>query len=295
MSFLLKRFKVSLLTALLLVFVPFSTAACPLIDGMVDFNCDGQIRIGITGDSIVKGVGDEKGLGYPGRLAKKILSAAFENIGVSGTTPRRLRRLFIRNLPKGKVTTEKSSDLDYLIIEVGTNSYWDEEPASLTVRDIKRLKKTLEEKLEEMFSVAPLIFVSTLPPVRRDYQQPFIDQVNQLLLKKKKKLNVRIRFDKLPVNIISDDNLHPNAKGYARITKIVKRKVLKLFPKKASSLRSDLDNDNLYDEVEPARFGTDPTLTDTDGDSVSDGDEIFVFETDPLTANDLLTEDFLID
>ncbi|MCB0333263.1 MAG: SGNH/GDSL hydrolase family protein, partial [Bdellovibrionales bacterium] len=276
--------RLSLLAFLFVLALPIRLFACPLIDGIVDFNCDGKIRIAFTGDSIVKGVGDEKGLGYPGRLSKKISTLTFENIGVAGITARLLRRLFLKNLPKGNVTTQKSTDLDYMLIEVGTNSYWDDEPASLTVRDIKRLKKTLEEKLAEMFTVAPLVIVSTLPPVRRDYQQPFIDSVNSLLLKKKKSLRVKVRLDKLPLDIISDDNLHPDGKGYARITKLLKKKIYHAFPKTAATLRSDEDGDNLYDELELAKFGTDPTLADTDGDTISDGDEVFIFSTDPLSA-----------
>ena len=37
---------------------------------------------------------------------------------------------------------------------------------------------------------------------------------------------------------------------------------------------NDGDNDDLPDNLERSVFGTDPTKTDTDGDSLSDGDEI---------------------
>jgi len=42
----------------------------------------------------------------------------------------------------------------------------------------------------------------------------------------------------------------------------------------------DLDGDNLADSLEPD-LGLDPTLVDTDGDGVADGDEINLYGTDP--------------
>ena len=46
----------------------------------------------------------------------------------------------------------------------------------------------------------------------------------------------------------------------------------------------DTDNDRLTDEQE-AQIGTDPQNPDTDGDGVSDGDEVYAFGTDPLTPD----------
>jgi hypothetical protein len=47
--------------------------------------------------------------------------------------------------------------------------------------------------------------------------------------------------------------------------------LLKEYAEYAAVLREDQDNDGLYDIFESSRFGTDPTLADTDGDGVKDG------------------------
>ncbi len=263
--------------------------ACPTIDGYVDYNCDGQIRIAITGDSIVKGVGDERELGgYPGRLENK-LNVIVENIGVPGASARQLLRDYKRNIDRGKRTTRKTKNLDYLFIEVGTNDYWDyrnrDTAIGLTPRNIRRLKDYLETKLAEKWNVAPLVVVSTLPPVRRDYQQPFINSVNKLIRKQRRKLNLKVFFDRLPQNIIGEDNLHPNAKGYQQMAKVVKRTYKKTVQKNALRTRHDLDQDGLYDEVEELLFETSPELADTDSDTIGDGDEVFEYETDPTLSD----------
>ena len=44
---------------------------------------------------------------------------------------------------------------------------------------------------------------------------------------------------------------------------------------------ADTDGDGLDDDQE-ATYGTDPALADTDVDGLSDGDEVLVYDTDPL-------------
>ena len=59
----------------------------------------------------------------------------------------------------------------------------------------------------------------------------------------------------------------------------------------------DTDGDGLSDIDEVKIHGTDPTLLDTDGDTISDGDEINVFGTNPLSTDsdsDLMPDDFEI-
>ncbi len=47
----------------------------------------------------------------------------------------------------------------------------------------------------------------------------------------------------------------------------------------------DTDGDKLTDFDEVTKYGTDPLKADTDGDGLSDYDEIFVYKTDPLKAD----------
>jgi hypothetical protein len=46
----------------------------------------------------------------------------------------------------------------------------------------------------------------------------------------------------------------------------------------------DVDGDGIDDDTERA-IGTDPVMWDTDGDGLSDGEEIHIFETDPLNPD----------
>jgi hypothetical protein len=60
--------------------------------------------------------------------------------------------------------------------------------------------------------------------------------------------------------------------------------VLNPDPARQPDTGVDSDNDRLTDEHE-AQIGTDPPNPDTDGDGVSDGDEVYAFGTDPLTPD----------
>ena len=258
---------------------------------MPDFNCDEMLRIGVTGDSIVRGVGDpnisDDNGGYVRNLQKFFPNAEFENIGVPGATSRSLFRAYKQNAFRGRITTQKLQDLDYLIIAVGTNDYWSKVPVTLTVRNIKRMKNFLESFYEKTDQVVPIIVVSTLPTTKRSFQQPFINSVNALLLTKRniRDLNVRVRMHTLGQGIISSDNLHPSGKGYQRMAKYLSRVLLRNIKSMALNLRPDGDNDGIYDLFEEIRFFTDPTLFDTDGDGFSDGAEVFTHRTDPLDPN----------
>ncbi len=270
---------------------PCLTFACPRIDGLIDYNCDGILKIVFTGDSIVDGVGDTKrehGGGYVVRLQDKLPDAAVENLGVPGITTKQLLRAFKKNLnkvPPGP-TIIKSAHADVLIIDVGRNDYWDRESASKSVANIRRLVQYLRTTLAQQNGMAPYIFVSTLIPTKRGYQQPFINSLNSQLLKyRSSDLPTYVRYETIANTLLSKDGLHPTSAGYDAITKLllkfIKTEGQKLIEKK----RPDGDHDGVYDIFETNRFLTNPLALDSDSDSLSDGAEIFTYFTNPLVLD----------
>lgn len=280
---------------LLFVALPVQSFACPKVLRLLDTNCDSKIRMMITGDSIVSGIGDPRDVGYPGRLETLVGNEDFKalNVGIPGITPTRLMRAFIRNIDRGRETTRKTTDIDYAMIQVGTNSYWDkEEPFQVTMK-IYRLKKYLERALLERNGTKPVTFVATVPLTQRDYQNPFLRSLNANLARKKG-LNLYVHFDRIPVSQLGiKDTLHPGPKGYTKMARIVRHALYTSAQRKAKKAFKDKDNDGLYDAVEIGRSFTDPLKADSDDDGLSDSEEVLIYKTNPNlvdTDNDSLTD-----
>ena len=276
--------------SLLVLFCTFPSFsyACPLKGNLIDRNCDQQLRINATGDSIVSGRGDEindnRG-GYVKRLSSRFRSAQVQNIGVSGITSMDLLQGYITNLSKEKVgkTKKKIEACDYLIIDVGRNDYFSKVEPGITVRNIARIVKYLRNYLRKTSQAEPVIGVATLLPTTRAYQKPFVDEVNRLLLKfNSKALPVHLRFDRVSPDLISEDGLHPTSAGFSVMTEIVTRFIKEEGQTLAVSGRVDKDLDGVYDVFEKRKFQTDPTNEDTDNDGLADGLELFTYKTDPL-------------
>jgi lysophospholipase L1-like esterase len=279
-------FSAFFLVTTLLCTTPGTAMGCPEVIQYLDPNCDGKIRLMITGDSIVRGIGDKKELGYPGRLQELYGDSPFRalNIGVPGATPQVLRRAFIRNIDRGRQTTRFTEDIDYGLIQIGTNNYWSGEKPFQVVMQIYRLKKYLERALEERNGTRPVLFTATVPYTERDYQNPFISELNRELLRKKG-LNVLVRFDRIPVSRLKiEDTLHPSGGGYRKMARIAKRG-LKRIQRRTTKLFTDGDSDGVYDQAEVGRFLTDPEDSDSDDDLLSDGEELLTYKTNPNNAD----------
>jgi hypothetical protein len=102
---------------------------------------------------------------------------------------------------------------------------------------------------------------------------------------------VLIRFDKIDVftrNYLRFDKLHPNGSGYSAMLRTAQRAIQGPVQTLMASKRTDRDADGLYDQVE-SKFGANPAIADTDGDTLLDGAEVFEYLTDPAkrdTDND---------
>ncbi|MCB0317562.1 MAG: SGNH/GDSL hydrolase family protein, partial [Bdellovibrionales bacterium] len=264
--------------------------ACPLVNEFIDYNCDQTLKISFTGDSFVNGVGDSRRRGgYVGRIRNKIDYIKFTETGVNGVTPSELRRKFLRYFSRKRATYKRTINSDIVIIDVGRNSYWDNESPGRVVRDIKRLVKTLKNLLtEEQADLEPKIFVATLMPTKRSFQASFIKSVNNILLKRRNfnTLPVFLRFDRLAVRNIGSDGLHPTSRGYRRAANKLKRFLTNKAQRNMARTRVDNDLDGIFDYFETSRYQTDPFLADTDQDTVLDGQEVFYDQTNPLDYYD---------
>lgn len=273
---------------LVILFSLQNAYACPKIGGLIDYNCNQSIKIAITGDSIVKGVGglpDEEG--YVARLRELLPRATITDLGVAGVTSFRLLRAFKKLLSQKKEgeTKIKTNDADIIIVDVGRNDFYSHGIPSLTVNNIRRLVKFLRTHVGADVQSPPYIIVSTLLPTARRFQQPFIDEVNRLLLKlSSPDFKVLVRFDYIDVELLSEDGLHPSPEGYIAMGNQLNYVIRKPLQKLISSRAKDRDRDGIADYFEVNRYKTDKLISDTDGDSYLDGVEVFDFGSDPLDA-----------
>jgi lysophospholipase L1-like esterase len=279
---------------LALVFSPLLAAAaraCPLIDGLVDYNCDGKHRIAVTGDSIVFGTGDtlngDQG-GYVLRLRRNFKSSEVLNFGYPGITTNRLlsyyKKLFLKS-PKGEQVTQLGNS-DIVIIDVGRNDYFNRNSSTLTATTIKRLTDYLSTELEKRFGTAPLFVTTVLPLTRREIDLGFIKQINMVLLRiRGRNFPAFLRFDKLSPALLGSDGLHPTSAGYDVLGNIATKYIQMDAQARSRKARKDLDRDGVYDIFEKTEFKTSPKSADSDADGLIDGEEIFTYETDPLSAD----------
>lgn len=274
---------------------PANVGACPRINGLVDYNCDGRVLVAVVGDSIVRGVGDianNNNGGYVKRLEKKFPRTHFANLGYRGYTSGRLYAEVAQILSKAEkkkytLPREALQAADAIIVDIGRNDFFSGLPSANTVTMIERLVDLLQSKLTNDEGVGPLIRVATLLPTKRAYQRGFIHEVNMLLLAESALgvVPVALRYDLLPESIISIDGIHPSTKGYRRIAAIAAAYVQGTLTNEMVSRRSDRDGDGVYDVFERIKFGSDPTLLDSDGDILPDGEEIFSYGSNPTAAD----------
>lgn len=273
---------------------PTSSKASATKKKFIDYNCDQKLEVTFVGDSIVYGRGDfdrgNKG-GYVVRLQekfkkyKKKLHVRFNAVGYPGITSQglhaKLMKIYKKRKGSTKATFEKLKMSDVIIFDVGRNDYWNDTPAQYTVNNIRRSIEYLYSILPRL-NGAPLVIInsSTMIPVRRGYQIPFITELNEKL----RELKYTRIYPKMDANLLTGDGLHPSSKGYEALTN-------NLFSQLANksvgvqqlmkSQRPDTDQDGIPDLFESYRYGTNSKKKDTDHDALSDFDELFKHETSP--------------
>jgi len=219
--------KFLIVLVLMLSSFPVTALACPSIDGIIDQNCDGDLRISFTGDSIAAGVGGTGG-GYTRVVARRFSSARVHRFATPGIRSQALFARLRRTINSGTPAKASNSLLsaDYVFVDVGRNDYWDDRPPAFTIRNIMRIRRLLENQGELKGSGMPQVIVATMVPNNRSYQRPFVDELTRRLLRRG---ILTIDFHRMPRQFISGDGLHPNQQGYVRLGRMINRYLNKNF------------------------------------------------------------------
>jgi lysophospholipase L1-like esterase len=264
--------------------------SCPKINGLIDGNCDGKVQISIFGDSIVRGIRDsdldkESG-GYLKDLEKLFPQVIFVNGGIPGIDSGSLYRAFVRNAPNKGKTYNTLSESDAVLTGVGINDYWLDVPPQSTIRNILRTRDFIRSFGKKEFQISPFTLTINLTNTTRGFQEPWVKSVNALIRANVARLGPIVPFGNIPAAlIVSEDRLHPDDAGYARLAGVLAYSLRHSYNALAQKRNVDLDKDGVADWAELRKFKTDPTLLDTDGDGISDGREIFKYKTNPLLVD----------
>lgn len=246
---------------LLLAFSSSNAFSCPDIDGLVDLNCDRKLIIVAFGDSITYGRADPNGLGYPGRLKlHHFPNAIIINLGKPGEDTVRGKARAARTLPA-------YLGADYVIVLEGVNDYW------LRNRSSYKTRNNVLSIVSTAQNIGAVTLLGNLTEIKRSRQKGWVSSVNSRLNPYR-----QIDFYSLGEGIISSDLIHPNGNGYNQMAALA---ASMLIAYSAANRPVDSDGDGIYDFAE-AWFGTDPFNPDTDGDTLLDGAEVFIWGSNPL-------------
>lgn len=255
-----------------------SVQACPAVGRLPDFNCDGKAHITVVGDSLVYGFGDTKNKnsgGYLLRTQAALTEATISNQGVLGlrTLPliKKLQKAF-----KNEASTLRQDlvDSDVIVLDLGRNDRWLFGLPLATFRNLKRARAIIEKGVSDATGYSPLVVTAVLMYPNRGSQGPWVKELDDIILQSDStKAPANLRFDQVSKRLLSDDNIHPTAKGYAALASVFVKYLLKEYPRLAKALRPDADDDGLYDIFEPSKYGTDPANPDSDGDGIKDGED----------------------
>lgn len=219
--------KIQIITILSSLVASSTAIACPNVGRLADLNCDGRVVISVLGDSLVSGLGDtinkNKG-GYVLRSQQRFPEAIFHNHGVPGlrTQPllSRIRKAF-DNYPNETMALNLIES-DLVILDIGRNDRWLMGEPSAALRNIKRARELITERVTLIGSSAPIIVTAVLIPPNRGAQGPWVKELNELIIKSgTTEYPADLRFDRVSKRLLAPDNIHPTSKGYASLTSVL--------------------------------------------------------------------------
>lgn len=251
---------------------PHSAAACPDVEGFPDMLCNGDaFRVAFFGDSITVGQKwdynniSQGSKGFVGRFAQQHPNMIVGNFGNGGEdTNQGLRRF---------TNTFKNRFGQFRIIHIneGVNDYYNVPKSAAST------KSALLAMVRIASNIGALPVLSNLAPNRRRGQSSFVASVNRLI-----KSVTDVDFYSLGNSVPSPkDGLHPSGHGYDLMYFLAN---WKMWEKAKSRRPADTDGDGVYDFIEQQK-GLDLYNPDTDGDGASDGEELYVYGTNPFVTD----------
>ena len=274
--------------SLLSLLAPTLSWACPSIQGVPDYNCDGKLRITVLGDSLVSGVGDTalKGKGgWVARSAARFPSIRFDNFGKPGLRSKELLTQIDNVVRRDKDAALKESLLnaDIVVLDLGRNDRWLFGLPLATYRNLKRASATIKNYTNAQTGLSPIVVTAVLMLPNRGSQGPWVKALNAIILKGNTRTDPSdLRFDLVSKRLLGADQIHPTSAGYKALASTFITYLTRKLPAKMRALQVDTDRDGIPDIIERVKFNTLPDSADSDGDGFSDWQEIFVMHTDPL-------------
>ena len=223
---------------------PALAAACPLIGGQVDYNCDGIIQVAVIGDSLVYGVGDTKNSnkgGYVLRAQRAMPNARFLNRGTPGLSARDLvgdLDDILRDASTNELRDEIYSS-DIVVLDLGRNDRWFRGPALATYRNIRRLVSMISSRSKTSAGYSPYIITAVLMLPNRGDQGPWVKELNKIILSKTTAGRPSdLRFDLVSKRLLSADQIHPTPKGYDALAKVFTKYLKQVAARRMRQLQS---------------------------------------------------------
>jgi lysophospholipase L1-like esterase len=261
--------------------------ACPPRNGVPDFNSDGEVRVVVMGDSIPFGFGDtlngNKG-GYVLRAARQLPAVTFVNFARRGLFTRDLVGQLNKalNLGRNEAMRTELLQADVVIFDLGRNDRWFFGLPSAAYRNLKRARTMIQRGVTERGALAPLVVTAVMMLPNRGAQAPWVTALNTLIAKSNTlAAPCDLHFDEVSKRLLGPDMIHPTSAGYAALSAVLVSYLKKVLPAKVAKLHPDTDGDTLPDVIETQYLGTSPNLTDSDGDGISDGEEVCSLKSDP--------------
>ena len=266
-------------------------AICPAIDKIPDYNCDGELRITVLGDSFVYGYGDQSNRnrgGYALRLERKLRRTTVTTLGFLGLRAQELLDRIDLIFTTDELASEREilTKSDIIILDIGRNDRWLFGLPKATFTILKEARERIRSEITTIEGSAPVIVTAIMMLPNRGSQGPWVAELNSLILKSNSRsFPSNLRFDLVSKRLLGGDQLHPTSLGYQALNQTALKYLQKTLPKIMKQSRPDRDRDGLPDILETTKFGTDPLNFDSDGDGKGDGAEVFETSTDPLVVD----------